>query len=173
MKNSIQILEDISNSNKDKYNKLYFQNKNDLKKLIKEKNLLQNEISKLKMELDYSKKNEETEKSNKLEVLNVKDKYEKKINNLNKIIEELKLRIQNLYYQLSFLQKSNKFNINADIVVKLKLMIILIKNYIDRNSIFDKREFFNILMRKYGKKYYSKEKRIEYLRDYRQNNFPF
>jgi hypothetical protein len=29
------------------------------------------------------------------------------------------------------------------------------------------------LMRKYGKKYYSKEKRIEYLRDYRQNNFPF
>lgn len=173
MKNSIQILEDISNSNKEKYNKLYFQNKNDLKKLIKEKNELQNDISKLKMELDYTKKNEETEKSNKLEVLNVKDKYEKKINNLNKIIEELKLRIQNLYYQLSFLQKNNKFNINADIVVKLKLMIILIKNYFDRNSIFDKREFFNILMRKYGKKYYSKEKRIEYLRDYRQNNFPF
>ena len=108
-----------------------------------------------------------------MELFKEKDKYKKKINNLNKIIEELKIRIQNLYYQLSFLQQNNKFNINADIFIKLKLMIILIRNYIDRNSIFDKREFFNILMKKYGKKYYSKEKRVEYLRDYRQNNFPF
>ena len=173
LKNSIQILEEISNSNKDKYNKIYFQNKNDLKKFNKEKNELNNEISKLKQKLEYTKKNEEKEKSDKLELFKEKDKYEKKINNLNKIIEELKIRIQNLYYQLSFLQKNNKFNINADIVVKLKLMILLIGNYLDRNIIFDKREFFNILMKKYGKKYYSKEKRVEYLRDYRQNNFPF
>ena len=173
LKNSIQILEEISNSNKDKYNKLYFQNKNDFKKFNKEQNELNNEISKLKQKLDYTKKNEEKEKSDKLELFKEKDKYEKKINNLNEIIEELKIRIQNLYYQLSFFQKNNKFNINADIVVKLKLMILLIRNYLDRNIIFDKREFFNILMRKYGKRYYSKEKRVEYLRDYRQNNFPF
>ena len=173
MQNSIQILEDISTSNSDKYNKLYFQNKNDIKKLNKEKKELANEISKLKKEFENYKKNEEKEINNKMEILYTKDKYEKKINNLNKIIEELKIRLQDIYYQLSFLQKRNIFDKNADINIRIKLMILLIRNYIDKNILFDKREFFNILMRKYRKKFFIKEKRIEYLRDNRQNNFPY
>ena len=173
LKDSIKILEELSNSNKEQYNKLYNQNKNDIKKLNKEKNELKNEIFKLKQELENIKKKEKSEKNNDLKDLNEKDKYEKKIFNLNKIIEELKIRIQNLYYQESFLQKSNKFNKNCDIIIKLKLMILLIKNYIDKNIIFDKRTFFNLLMKKCGKSFFAREKRFEFLRDYRPNNFPY
>ena len=173
LKDSIQILEEISNSNKEQYNKLYFQNKNDIKKLNKEKKELQNELIKLKQELDKIKKKQQTEKSSELNQFNEIDEYEKKISNLNKIIEELKARIQNLYYQVSFLQKSDKFNKNSDIIIKLKLAIILIRNYIHKNIIFDKREFFNILMKKCGRSFFAREKRIEFLRDHRPNNFPY
>ena len=173
LKDSIQILEEISNSNKGQYNKLYYQNKNDIKKLNKEKKELQNELIKLKQELDKIKKKQQTEKSSELNQFNEIDEYEKKISNLNKIIEELKARIQNLYYQVSFLQKSDKFNKNSDIIIKLKLAIILIRNYIHKNIIFDKREFFNILMKKCGRSFFAREKRIEFLRDHRPNNFPY
>ena len=127
----------------------------------------------MKQELDKIKNKQQTEKSSELNQFNEIDEYEKKISNLNKIIEELKARIQNLYYQVSFLQKSDKFNKNSDIIIKLKLAIILIRNYIHKNIIFDKREFFNILMKKCGRSFFAREKRIEFLRDHRPNNFPY
>ena len=173
MQNSIQELEEISNSYKDKYTKLCFQNKNDINKFNNEKNELKNEISGLKKELANTKKIQEKEISDVLNKINDKEKYENKINNLNKIIEELRKRIKNIYFQLSLLQNSEKFNKTADVVVRLKLMLLLTRNYLDKNIIFDKREFFNILMKKYKKKFFSRIKRIEYLRDNVPNDFPY
>ena len=175
IQNTNNILEEISNSNKDKYSKLFYKNKNDINKRNKEKESLNNEIILLKRKLDDLKKNEEKEKNENLNVINVKDKYEKKIMNLNKLISELKKRIQDLYLQLSFLQKNTLINNNSsDIFIRLKLMILLIKICIDKKTIFDKREFFNILFKKYKNKYSSREKRIEFLREYNKvNGFPY
>ena len=65
-------------------------------------------------------------------------------------------------------------NNSSDILIKLKLMILLIKICIDKKTIFDKREFFNILFKKYKNKYSSREKRIEFLREYNKvNGFPY
>ena len=127
----------------------------------------------MKKELANTKKIQEKEISDVLNKINDKEKYENKINNLNKIIEELRKRIKNIYFQLSLLQNSEKFNKTADVVVRLKLMLLLIRNYLDKIIIFDKREFFNILMKKYKKKFFSRIKRIEYLRDNVPNDFPY
>ena len=87
----------------------------------------------------------------------------------------MKTRIQDLYLQLSFLQKNTLINKNsADIFIKLKLMILLIKICMDKKTIFDKREFFNILFKQYRNKYSSREKRIEFLREFNKvNGFPY
>ena len=175
MKNTNNILEEISNTNRDKYTKLFYQNKNDINKTKKEKEILKNENDLLKKKLDDIKKNEEQEKNEKMNILYIKDKYEKKIKNLNEIISELKNRIQNLFMQLSFMQKNTLINNNtADIFIKLKLMVLLIKICIDKKIIFEKREFFNILFKKYRNKFSSREKRIEYLREFNKDNgFPY
>ena len=173
LQNSNQILEELSKSDKDKYNKLNIQKQNDIQQFNNEKKELKKEISNLKQELNRVKKEKEKEKNNELNALDIKDKYEKKLSNQNKVIEELKIRILNLYLQLSFLQNSHKFNKTADIVVRLKLMILLIRNYLDKNIIFDKREFFNILLKKLRNRYYSREKKFEYLRENIPNGFPF
>ena len=174
LQNTNNILEELSNTNKEKYTKLFFQNKNIDKKHNKEKEELKKEINKLKQKLDLIKTNKELEKNEFSNLINTKDKYEKKIITLNKIISELKQRIQDIYYQLSFLQKNTKFNQPADIILKIKLMVLLTKNCIDKKIIFDKREFFNILTKKYKNKYYSREKRIEFLRERNKLfNFPF
>ena len=77
--------------------------------------------------------------------------------------------------QLSFMQKNTLINNNtADIFIKLKLMVLLIKICIDKKIIFEKREFFNILFKKYRNKFSSREKRIEYLRGFNKSNgFPY
>ena len=175
MQNTNIILEEISNSNKDKYTKLFYKNKNGINKTNREKESLKNEIILLKRKLEDTKKLEEKEKNDSLNIINIKEKYEKKIINLNKVISELNKRIQDLYLQLSFLQKNALINKNtSDMFIRLKLMILIIQICIDKKSIFDKREFFNILFKKYRNKFSSREKRIEYLREYNKvNGFPY
>ena len=169
------ILEEISNSNKEQYIKFFYQNKNNINKFNKEKEILNNEISNLKHNLDIIEKNLQKEKNNNLNTLNEKNKYEKKIMTLNKIITELRNRMQDLYFQISFLQKNSIINNNNDdILIRLKLMVILTKNYIDKNIIFEKRAFFNILLKKVKNKFYYREKRIEYLREnFKPNEFSY
>jgi hypothetical protein len=169
------ILEEISNSNKEQCIKFFYQNKNNINKFNKEKEILKNEISNLKHNLDIIEKNFQKEKNNNLNTLNEKNKYEKKIMTLNKIITELRNRMQDLYFQISFLQKNSIINNNNDdILIKLKLMVILTKNYIDKNIIFEKRAFFNILLKKVKNKFYYREKRIEYLREnFKPNEFSY
>ena len=65
------------------------------------------------------------------------------------MIEELKNRIQVLLLELSNAQRngSSKGN-NDDKKLKIELFYLLIQKYIDKNIIFDKREFLNILLKK-------------------------
>ena len=60
----------------------------------------------------------------------------KKILRLNLIIIELNKRMKDLYFQISFLLK-NKFDKLSDIQIKLQLMILLMKNYLDKKIIFE------------------------------------
>ena len=186
-------MENLVNENKDKYIKLFNQYKNDVNNLNKKNEDLNNDLDKLKKELNdiNNKTKNDCEKKYKNDLEEMSNKYEKKISSLNKIIEELKNRIQTLYLELSNIQRNNaNINRNQDYETKIKLMTLLIQKYIDKNIIFDKRKFFNLLLNKNNdviekmnrsyddsmKKLYkskSKEKKIEYLRDSYKNNHPY
>ena len=193
LKKTTNILENLVNENKDKYIKLFNQYKNDVNNLNKKNEDLNNDLDKLKKELNdiNNKTKNDCEKKYKNDLEEMSNKYEKKINKLNKVIEELKNRIQTLYLELSNIQRNNaNISRNQDIETKIKLMTLLIQKYIDKNIIFDKRKFFNLLLNKNNdviekmnhsyddsmKKLYkskSKEKKIEYLRDSYKNNHPY
>ena len=194
MKKTTNILENLVNENKDKYIKLFNQYKNEMNNLNKNNEDLNNDLDKLKKELNDINNNTrndcEQKYNNDLEEMS--NKYEKKISTLNKIIEELKNRIQTLYLELSNIQRNNaNISRNQDYETKIKLLILLIQKYIDKNIIFDKRKFFNLLLDKKNKliekkncsyddysmtklyKSKSREKKIEYLRDSYKNNHPY
>ena len=197
LKKTTNILENLVNENKDKYIKLFNQYKNDVNNLNKKNEDLNNELDKIKKELDDINNNAnnnndyDNEKKYKNDLEQMSNKYEKKILKINKIIEELKNRIQTLYLELSNIQRNNvNISRNQDIETKIKLLILLIQKYIDKNIIFDKRKFFNILLDKKNNviekmnrsyddstvkiyKSKSKDKKIEYLRDSYKNNHPF
>ena len=193
LKKTTNILENMINENKDKYIKLFNQYKIDVNNLNKKNEDLNNDLDKLKKELNdiNNKTKSDCEKKCKNDLEEMSNKYEKKIITLNKIIEELKNRIQTLYLELSNIQRNNvNISRNQDYETKIKLMILLIQKYIDKNIIFDKRKFFNLLLNKKNdvvekmnrsyddsmKKLYkskSKEKKIEYLRDSYKNNHPY
>ena len=175
LKNTINILEEINNLNQIKYSKLVYQSQNESNKLKKEKINLIKELQTLKEELEKEKKKSELESK---KTQDTQDKYMKKILRLNLIIIELNKRMKDLYFQISFLLK-NKFDKLSDIQIKLQLMILLMKNYLDKKIIFDKREFFYKLMKKSGKYrnklggFLYKEKKIEFLRENCNNNLPY
>ena len=172
-------MENLVNENKDKYIKLFNQYKNDVNNLNKKNEDLNNDLDKLKKELNdiNNKTKNDCEKKYKNDLEEMSNKYDKKISTL--------------YLELSNIQRNNaNISRNQDYETKIKLMTLLIQKYIDKNIIFDKRKFFNLLLNKNNdviekmnrsyddsmKKLYkskSKEKKIEYLRDSYKNNHPY
>ena len=151
MKTMAKILENLANENKDKYTKLFYKYKNDIDILNKKNSKLNKDILEFKKMMTNNSNNSKDENSQKYNnyLVEINNNYEKKINRLNKIIEELRSRIQSLYLELSDIQRNNiRFNKNADIVIKIKMMILFIQNSLYKNIIFDKRKFFNILLDK-------------------------
>ena len=151
MKTMAKILENLANENKDKYTKLFYKYKNDIDILNKKNSKLNKDILEFKKMMANNSNNSKDENSQKYNnyLVEINNNYEKKINRLNKIIEELRSRIQTLYLELSDIQRNNiRFNKNADIVIKIKMMILFIQNSLNKNIIFDKRKFFNILLDK-------------------------
>jgi len=151
MKTMAKILENLANENKDKYVKLFYKYKNDIDSLNKKNSKLNKDIlefKKMMVNNSNNSKDENSQKNNNY-LVEINIIYEKKIIRLNKIIEELRNRIQVLYLELSNIQRNNiTFNKNADIVIKIKMMFLLIQNYLGKNIIFDKRKFLNILLDK-------------------------
>lgn len=150
MKTMAKILENLANENKDKYVKLFYKYKNDIDILNKKNSKLNKDILELKKEMANTTNNSKDGNSQKNNYLvEINNNYEKKINRLNKIIEELRSRIQVLYLELSNIQRNNiKLNKNADIVLKIKMMILLIQNSLNKIIIFDKRKLLNLLLNK-------------------------
>jgi len=151
MKTMAKILENLANENKDKYVKLFYKYKNDIDNLNKKNSKLNKDIIEFKKMMANNSNNSKDENSQKYNnyLVEINIIYEKKIIRLNKIIEELRNRIQVLYLELSNIQRNNiAFNKNADIVIKIKMMLLLIQNYLGKNIIFDKRKFLNILLDK-------------------------
>ena len=151
MKTMAKILENLANENKDKYIKLFYKYKNDIDILNKKNSKLNKDILEFKKMMANNSNNSKDENSQKYNnyLVEINNNYEKKINRLNKIIEELRSRIQSLYLELSDIQRNNiRFNKNADILIKIKMMILFIQNSLYKNIIFDKRKFFNILLDK-------------------------
>ena len=151
MKTMAKILENLANENKDKYVKLFYKYKNDIDTLNKKNSKLNKDILEFKKMMANNSNNSKDENSQKYNnyLVEINIIYEKKIIRLNKIIEELRNRIQVLYLELSYIQRNNiTFNKNADIVIKIKMMFLLIQNYLGKNTIFDKRKFLNILLDK-------------------------
>ena len=151
MKTMAKILENLANENKDKYTKLFYKYKNDIDILNKKNSKLNKDILEFKKIMANNSNNSKDENSQKYNnyLVEINNNYEKKINRLNKIIEELRSRIQTLYLELSDIQRNNiRFNKNADIVIKIKMMLLFIQNSLGKNIIFDKRKFLNILLDK-------------------------
>ena len=139
MKTMAKILENLANENKDKYAKLFYKYKNDI------------DILEFKKMIANNSNNSKDENSQKYSnyLVEINNNYEKKIIRLNKIIEELRSRIQALYLELSDIQRNNiRFSKNADIAIKIKMMILFIQNSLWKNIIFDKRKFLNVLLDK-------------------------
>ena len=199
-------LENISPNNINKYKELLNQYKNEINKLNEKNDKLNNDIEDLKQKLnkenndinnEINNNNVYNNENNKYyELLQIKKKHEEKIDRLNKIIEELKNRIQDLYLELSDLKRNG-----LDIILRNKLFALLIQKHIDKNIIFDKRKFLNFLLKKQfrlnnmnlrnnifinDRKYKngdnslsklfqskSKEKKIEYLRSSNKKEGPY
>ena len=151
MKTMAKILENLANENKDKYAKLFYKYKNDIDILNKKNSKLNKDILEFKKMMANNSNNSKDEKSQKYSnyLVEINNNYEKKIIRLNKIIEELRSRIQALYLELSDIQRNNiRFSKNADIAIKIKMMILFIQNSLWKNIIFDKRKFLNVLLDK-------------------------
>ena len=104
LKEMLNILESLIIKEKQKFAKLFSLAKEKIDILNKEKMIINEEIIILKNK-NNENKNEKEKKYN-YEIIKENNKYEKKIIRLNKIICELKERIQILYKELS--NKQNK-----------------------------------------------------------------
>ena len=101
LKESINILESLVISEKSKFNKLFLLAKNIVDKLNKEKMVLNEEIIKIKNEKENNDNKNEKEKKYNYGIIKENNIYDKKVKRLNKIIEELRNRIEHLYLELS------------------------------------------------------------------------
>ena len=102
LKETINILESLIIKEKQKFEKFFSIAKEKIDQLNKEKIILNEKIILLKNK-NIAKGEKTNEKENKYNysIIKENDKNEKKIKRLNKIIDELKSRIQSLYTQLS------------------------------------------------------------------------
>ena len=116
LRNTTNILEILENEGQEKYSILYGHAKAKIYELYKEKERMNEIIIQLKNENICLKANftdkyniDCKEKRYNYEILKENDKYQKKIDRMNKMIEELKSRIEVLYVELA--TKENKDNI--------------------------------------------------------------
>ena len=149
-------------NNFDKINKLktkeyekeieFLKNRND--EIEKENENLKKIANDLKKYKNSKKNDNNNENIN--DLIDKNKKNEEKINNLNQTIKELINKINDLNLEIYNNRDNNDNNDNnrennnsdneQDNELKKRLFFLLIQKYIDKNIIFDKREFFNLLM---------------------------
>ena len=132
----------IAYENKDKYEKLYEKYNNDVNELYKYIDNLKKEYYNLENKINENKDNNDLIEKNKIN--------EEKIKNLYKIIDELENKNKILNNELYNINNDNNINKNYNNRncnnLKNRLFYLLLRKYIDKNTIFDKREFLNLLM---------------------------
>ena len=101
-------MEVLENEGREKYSKLYNHAKEVINELHMENERMNQSIIKLKNENISLRTNcNEKQKELNYEIIKENNKYEKKIERMNKMIEELKSRIQVLYIELANKEKNN------------------------------------------------------------------
>ena len=149
LKNISNNMKKLSRENKDKYEKLNDKYNNDVNELNEYIDNLKKEINNLE-----GKNNEETNNHN--DLIEQNKIKEEKINYLNQIIDKLKNENKDLNNEIyNIRNKNNNINKISDFKntneLKTELFYLLLQKFIDKNIIFDKRKFLNLLMEKKSK----------------------